>query len=156
MQDAAPMPDEGEVRLQRLRALLAEMRAAAEEEERRLSGQLNDIVPNARELAMEAANNPSVTRRNAKEWFRAKLPSWINSETMGSTIILGLFSLYLIYSGMTFRDMTMGGLNRPPPMPPRLLPWMPIPTPMMATPDACNGGSVVDEVFAKHEARTRA
>ena len=156
MQDAAPMPDEGEVRLQRLRAILAEMRAAEEEEERRLSGQLNDIMPNARELAMEAVNNPSVTRRNAKEWFRAHIPSWINSDTMVSTIILGLFSLYLIYSGMTFRDVTMGGLNQPRRPPP----WMPVMnpyfTPLLAKPDACNGGSVVDEVFAKHEARTRA
>ena len=158
MQGAAPMPDEREARrarIARLEAIIAEREAAEAEEAQQLTSQLNDIVPNAGALAMEAANDPSVTRFNAKEWFRARMPSSISSDTIASTIIVALFSLYMIYAGGV-ASMGLGDPSRRPVPPPRLLPWMPIPTPMMAKPDGCHGDSVVDEVFAKAETRKHA
>ena len=67
---------------------------------------------------------------------------------------MALFSLYMIYAGGV-ASMGMGDpFQRP--SPPRLVPWMAIPTPMLATPDARHGGSVVDEVFAEHAAEAKA
>ena len=153
---AAPMPSENEARISARMVLRRCMRAAEEAEEHQLSHQIDQIVPNASALAMEAVSNPSVNRFNAREWFRRKLPEWIASDAVQSAVILALLSLYAIYSNWSFRDMTMGGLNYPRQPPPRLIPWMSIPTPMMAKPDACNGGSVVDEVFAKADAEAEA
>jgi len=145
MQGAAPMPDEGEVRMQRLRAILAEMRAAEAAEEQQLTQAIESVAPGTVALVRQASNDLAVNRFNFRQWLRDHLPDWL-SEATEMTVVMAATTLVGIYwSGATEHNWAAD-------RPPRLLPWIPIPTPMMATPDACHGGSVVDAVFAKAEA----
>ena len=140
-------------RIEELRMVLADIRATEAEEERRLALQVDAIVPNASALAMQAANNPSVTRFNVREWFRARLPAWTTAaDAMTSTVILALCSLYMSYAG-GIASMGLGDPFARPPPPSTLPIWMHRDPLMANMPD---GGSVVDEVFAKAEAEAEA
>ena len=157
--------------MQRLRAILAEMRAEEEAEEQRLAAQVNSVVPEASALAFRAASDPSVTRFNALTWFRANLPDWLGEATL-NTVSLALLVLFGIYTGWltvpesrpqtwmewvysqrnNLRDYWQIGRQEP-----SFPSYDPIAAP-------CAGGhssssssnSVVDEVFARHEAEGRA
>mgnify|MGYP004182603347 FL=1 len=148
--------------MQRLRAILAEMRAAEEAEEQRLAAQVNRIVPEASGLALQAASDPNVTRFNALTWFRARLPDWLGEATL-TTVSLALVVLFGIYTEWltipesrphtwiewvysqrnNLRDYWQVGRQQP-----SFPDYYP-----MSTPCAEGNSSIVDEVFAKHEAK---
>lgn len=181
MSDPAPVPDNDDltdrqvedIRITRLLQLLHERSAAEREEASQLSRQVDQIVPNGSALAMEAARNPSVTRFNVRKWFRRKLSEWITPDVVESAVMMALIALFMIYREWSFKDVSLlGGAPPPPPAPPSTW-WDSMPSredffnarrryPSLSSSMPCAGGSrsssssVVDEVFAEHEAKAKA